>query len=72
MVERAIKQDVNAYLMRNHGVLCCGASVEEAVQAVEELEHLVYRHLSARISTRAAAEPQQAAALQRVLVMALT
>jgi L-fuculose-phosphate aldolase len=70
MVERAIEQDVNAYLMRNHGVLCCGKSVEAAVQAVEELERLVYRHLSVRISARALAEPQRAAALQRVLAKA--
>jgi L-fuculose-phosphate aldolase len=70
MVGRALRPDVNAYLMRNHGVLCCGASVQPAVQAVEELERLAYRYLSARIRDRAAAEPQRAAALQRVLAAA--
>ncbi len=70
MVERAIDPYINAYLMRNHGVLCCGASLEAAVQAVEELERVVYRHLFTRISVRAAAEPKRAAALQRVLAAA--
>jgi L-fuculose-phosphate aldolase len=61
-VERAIKQDVNAYLMRNHGVLCCGASVADAMLAVEQLERLAQRHLAGRIAQRIAADPKGKAA----------
>lgn len=67
MVGRAIRPDINAYLMRSHGVLCCGASVEAAMQTVETLERLTRRHLSTQIHSRATAHPTQAAALRRVL-----
>src|SRR3990167_4074421 len=60
MTGRALRSDVNAYLMRNHGVLCCGASVAAALLAVEQLERLAQRRLSARIAARACAEPQRA------------
>lgn len=67
MVGRAIRPDINAYLMRSHGVLCCGASVEAAMQTVETLERLTRRHLSTQIHSRATANPAQAGALRRVL-----
>lgn len=31
---RALRRDTNAYLMFNHGVLCCGGTTAAAVQAV--------------------------------------
>lgn len=52
LAARALRPDINAYLMRNHGVLCCGDSVESAVAAVDALEAEARRHLSARISNR--------------------
>jgi L-fuculose-phosphate aldolase len=67
LVGRALRPGVNAYLMRNHGVICCGTSVDAAVKAVEQLEQLARRHLRARISNRAALHPERAAALHRVL-----
>ncbi|MRV70438.1 class II aldolase/adducin family protein [Duganella sp. FT92W] len=67
LVGRAVRPGVNAYLMRNHGVICCGVSVEAAVAAVDDLERLARRQLAHRISQRAAARPDRAFALQRVL-----
>jgi len=67
MVGRAIQPDINAYLMRSHGVLCCGTSVEAATKTVETLERLTRRYLSSKIQSRATAHPAQANALRRVL-----
>jgi L-fuculose-phosphate aldolase len=67
MLGRALHADSNAYLMRNHGVLCCGADIKAAVNAVEALEKLALRHLTARITARAAADPKRTAAFHRVL-----
>jgi len=37
-LEKAIRPDINAYLLRNHGVVCCGPTLEETVRRVEVLE----------------------------------
>jgi L-fuculose-phosphate aldolase len=37
-LERALRPGINAYLMRNHGVVCCGATLGETVAKVEALE----------------------------------
>lgn len=66
LVGRAIRPDLNAYLMRNHGVLCCGANLESAVASVNALEDLARRHLAQRITRQIAAQPQRAAALHRI------
>ena len=63
LVGRALRLDINAYLMRNHGALCCGTTMEAAIQAVEDLERLSREYLHSRISARAAS-PQLAAALR--------
>jgi len=57
LLARALRPDTQAYLMLNHGVLCCGPSTEAAVQAVEDLETLACMHLRQRIAARAAREP---------------
>jgi len=54
-----LRPDTHAYLMLNHGVLCCGASTDAAVQAVEDLEALACMHLRQRIAARVAREPAQ-------------
>jgi L-fuculose-phosphate aldolase len=59
LLARALRPDTQAYLMLNHGVLCCGARPEAAVQAVEDLETLACTHLRQRIAARAAREPAQ-------------
>jgi L-fuculose-phosphate aldolase len=63
---RALRPDLNAYLMLNHGVLCCGASTDAAVQAVEALETLARRHLLVLMAGQARRNPSSKAALERV------
>lgn len=67
MLARALRTDTNAYLMRNHGVLCCGATLERAVATVDALEAVAVQHLRALIRGQASRQPERAAALQRVL-----
>lgn len=50
---RAVSPDVNAYLMRNHGVLCCGRDSASAMQALDDLEDLAHALLARRICERA-------------------
>ncbi|KWA74744.1 fuculose phosphate aldolase [Burkholderia ubonensis] len=64
---RKVRPEINAYLMFNHGALCCGGSVEQAVSNVDQLEILAHRHLSAQIKMRAASNPLLRPALSRVL-----
>ena len=63
---RAVRPDLNAYLMLNHGVLCCGSSVAAAVQAVEALETLARHHLLGLMARQAERNPATRAALGRV------
>jgi L-fuculose-phosphate aldolase len=63
---RKLRSDTNAYLMLNHGALCCGTSSSAALQAVEDLETLARAHLMWLISARAEREPSMQAALRRV------
>lgn len=63
----SLRRDVNAYLMRNHGVLCCGATVDAAVETVEVLEQLTRQHLHRQINARAGKKSALQPALQRVL-----
>lgn len=37
-LKRAIRSEIHAYLMRNHGVVCCGATLRQAISRVETLE----------------------------------
>jgi L-fuculose-phosphate aldolase len=67
MVGRAIRPELNAYLMRNHGVLCCGSNIAAALQAVEDLESVARTHLTQRIQARAAREPLLQRALHGVV-----
>jgi len=63
---RALRPELNAYLMLNHGVLCCGASITAAVQAVEALEALSRHHLLGLMARQAERHPGRKAALDRV------
>ena len=63
---RALRPDVNAYLMFNHGALCCGPTTWVAVQAVEDLEALCQQQLVQAMAGRARREPALQAALRRV------
>jgi L-fuculose-phosphate aldolase len=53
LLGRRVRSDVNACLMLNHGVLCCGSSPEDAMRIVEDLESLARAHLHSRIVARA-------------------
>ncbi len=37
-LRKALRPEINAYLMRNHGALCCGPTLGETVDRVEALE----------------------------------
>ncbi|MGA3160732.1 MAG: class II aldolase/adducin family protein [Terracidiphilus sp.] len=37
-LRKALRPEINAYLMRNHGVICCGPTLGETVARVEALE----------------------------------
>jgi len=65
-LSRQIAADVNAYLMLNHGILCCGRDSAAALQAVEDLERLASAHLRSRIAERAAVDAALGPALWRV------
>lgn len=64
---RALRADLNAYLLRNHGALCCAGTARHAVQAVEDLEALARRHLGSRIARQVEAAPGRRDALSRVI-----
>jgi L-fuculose-phosphate aldolase len=51
---KALRPGINAYLMQNHGVLCCGPELERAVEAVTALETLCAGHLQQLILARTA------------------
>ena len=35
---KALRPEINAYLMQNHGVVCCGPTLSETIVKVEALE----------------------------------
>jgi L-fuculose-phosphate aldolase len=37
-LQKALRPEINAYLLRNHGVVCCGPTLRETVARVEALE----------------------------------
>lgn len=64
---RQVRKNTNAYLMLNHGVLCCGATAALAVAALDELEALAKAHLAGRIAQRAVVDSSNQNVLWRVL-----
>jgi L-fuculose-phosphate aldolase len=66
-LERAISSRQNAYLMRNHGVLCCGPDIETTLSRLEDLEALCRDHLLRRIETHAQGHPESRAAANRLI-----
>ncbi|WP_343628656.1 class II aldolase/adducin family protein [Roseateles sp.] len=49
---RALTPASNAYLMRNHGILCCGADSDAAMRALDALEQLARDALREHIAAR--------------------
>jgi L-fuculose-phosphate aldolase len=64
---KAVRRDIHAYLMRNHGALCCGPDADTAVARVAALEALAAEYLRGRIRARAAADAPLRPVLQRLL-----
>jgi L-fuculose-phosphate aldolase len=62
-VAAAVRPDINAYLMRSHGALCCGADPDEATARVGALEAAALAELRRRILAR----PDAGAGRARVL-----
>lgn len=50
----ALRPDADAYLLRNHGALCCGAAPAGAMARVRALERFCLAHLAERIGARPA------------------
>lgn len=63
---RLINPSTNAYLMLNHGILCCGQDSTAAMKAVESLEALAHSLLRTRIAARAARDATSAPSLWRI------
>lgn len=66
-LQAVLRADVNAYLLRTHGAICCGSSAERALQAIAALETLAVAHLRERIAARASPNVPGRAALQTLL-----
>jgi L-fuculose-phosphate aldolase len=49
-LRRRLRSDVNAYTLRNHGLVCCGATMAEALEAAELAERTAARFLSEAIA----------------------
>ena len=66
-LSKALSPAINAYLMRNHGVLCCAPDIASGMQAVAALEAVATEYLRRHILARIATQPASRQALQRVL-----
>ena len=64
---KAVREDINAYLMRNHGAVCCGPDVDSTVERVAALEELAGDYLRERIRARARTDASLRPVLQRLL-----
>jgi L-fuculose-phosphate aldolase len=64
---KAVRNDINAYLMRNHGAVCCGPDVGSTVACVTALEEFASDYLRERIRARAKTDASLRPVLQRLL-----
>ena len=62
-----LRPDVHAYLMRNHGVLCCVPEIADVLPTLEAFEAVAAGHLRCRILAHAQVVPSLRHALDRVL-----
>jgi len=51
-LEKTLRLEINAYLMRNHGVVCCGPTLRETAERVEALELACARFFRDAINNR--------------------
>jgi L-fuculose-phosphate aldolase len=62
-----LRPDINAYLLRNHGAVCCGPDAPITLQRLIALESLAMEDLRNSIQARATANPSLRPFLQRLL-----
>jgi L-fuculose-phosphate aldolase len=53
-LRKALKPEINAYLMRNHGIVCCGPTLAETVVRAKALESACSHFFREAISCRIA------------------
>jgi L-fuculose-phosphate aldolase len=63
-LKRRLKRDVNAYLLRNHGLICCGATMQEAFANAEAAERVAAHFLRNAIKQTGAPAELAAFALE--------
>jgi L-fuculose-phosphate aldolase len=51
---KRLRSDANAYLLRNHGLICCGRTMEDAISAAGCVEDLARRYLVSAIGSAGA------------------
>lgn len=66
-LEQLIRPECNAYLMRNHGVLCCGPDIDTTLDRLEDLEAFCRDHLLNRIYAQARDRPESSTAAARLI-----
>lgn len=64
---KALRPDINAYLLRTHGAICCGNTDEHAMRAISALERVALGYLRTRIASQAAQASSQQLALRHLL-----
>ena len=62
-LRKQLRYNVNAYTLRNHGLICCGSSMTSALETVEAAERAASRFLWNAIERRGAASELAAFAL---------
>jgi L-fuculose-phosphate aldolase len=67
---KALKPHINAYFLRNHGVVCCGETLEESVLRLKALEAACAAFFRRAISTCMTSDPDPS--LPAVLTMLAT
>lgn len=63
----SVRPDIPAYLMRNHGVLCCGTDIPTTVATLVALEEEAESYLRRKIQDRLAKQPSLRERLGKVL-----
>jgi len=58
---RRLRHDINAYLLRNHGLVCAGPTMEQAIANVEHVEHAAAAFLRDAIDSARGIDPAVAA-----------
>nr|WP_312376718.1 class II aldolase/adducin family protein [Pseudomonas oryzihabitans] len=66
-LDRALSAESPAYLLRNHGVLCYGASARQTLAVLEQLEAFCEHYLVGRIAHRPGVSAADSLARQRLL-----